>query len=170
MEKVMRMARRLLPVAFLLLYVLSALPAVVAAAESSAAENSVGSTVYVIRAEQSIESGLQEYLKRAYSEAEEASAQHIILVLNTYGGRVDSAEDIGRIIRTSKVPYHGFCSRKSSISRYLYCFECETARHGARQHDWCGSSSRRFGESDYKSQNRVLLDRSNARSSDAEWP
>ena len=86
MEKVMRMARRLLPVAFLLLYVLSALPAVVAAAESSTAET-IGSTVYVIRAEQSIESGLQEYLKRAYSEAEEARAQHIILVLNTYGGR-----------------------------------------------------------------------------------
>ena len=120
MEKVMRMARRLLPVAFLLLYVLSALPAVVAAAESSTAENSIGSTVYVIRAEQSIESGLQEYLKRAYSEAEEARAQHIILVLNTYGGRVDSAEEIGRIIRTSKVPTTAFVQEKAvSAGTYI---------------------------------------------------
>jgi len=120
MEKVMRMARRLLPVAFLLLYVLSALPAVVAAAESSTAENSVGSTVYVIRAEQSIESGLQEYLKRAYSEAEEARAQHIILVLNTYGGRVDSAEEIGRIIRTRKVPTTAFVQEKAvSAGTYI---------------------------------------------------
>lgn len=112
--------RILLPIAFLLMYVLSMVPAFGAAADSTAPENPVGSTVYVIRAEQSIESGLQEYLKRAYSEAEDARAQRIILVLNTYGGRVDSAEEIGRIIRTSKIPTTAFVQEKAvSAGTYI---------------------------------------------------
>ncbi|BBH21283.1 hypothetical protein Back11_26280 [Paenibacillus baekrokdamisoli] len=113
------MIRRLLPIIFLLLYVLSIVPAAFAAEASSQSE-SVGSTVYVIRAEQTIESGLQKFLERSYADAEEARAQHIVLIINTLGGRVDSAEEIGHLIRTSKIPTVAFVQGKAvSAGTYI---------------------------------------------------
>ncbi|MBP3964184.1 nodulation protein NfeD [Paenibacillus sp. DLE-14] len=92
-----------LPALMALLYMLAmAIPAFAAAGDSDSA--SVGSTVYVVKVKQSVESGLQKTLERAYQEAEDAKAKHMLLVLNTLGGRLDSALEIGELIRTSKVP------------------------------------------------------------------
>jgi membrane-bound serine protease (ClpP class) len=60
--------------------------------------------VVVIPVHQSIETGLQKFLVRALREAEEARAMHVILDIDTLGGRVDSAEEIGEMLRGSKVP------------------------------------------------------------------
>jgi len=81
----------------------AAVPAVFAAANGTGGGNN-GSTGYVIEAEQPIEAGLEKFLKRAYKEAEEGGAQRIVLVIDTLGGSVISAEDIGDLVRTSKVP------------------------------------------------------------------
>ncbi|UVI32135.1 NfeD family protein [Paenibacillus spongiae] len=95
----------------------AAAPMVSAAAEQP---NPVGPAVYVIRAEQTVESGLQSYLERAYAEAEEAQAERIVLVLNTFGGRVDSAEAIGELVRGSKVPTIAYVQGKAvSAGTYI---------------------------------------------------
>ncbi|MFC4103972.1 NfeD family protein [Paenibacillus xanthanilyticus] len=76
--------------------------------------------VYVVHAEQSVESGLQTYLERAYAEAEQAKAERVILVLNTFGGRVDSAEAIGHLVRSSPVPTTAFVQGKAiSAGTYI---------------------------------------------------
>ncbi|SDW88422.1 nodulation protein NfeD [Paenibacillus sp. CF384] len=92
-----------LPALMALLYMLAmAIPAFAAAGNSDGA--TVGSTIYVVKVKQTVESGLQKTLERAYQEAEEAKAKRMLLVLNTLGGRLDSALEIGELIRTSKVP------------------------------------------------------------------
>lgn len=60
--------------------------------------------VYVIPIKQTIESGLEQFLKRAIQDAHESGADHIIFEVNTFGGRVDSAENIGNLIRSSSIP------------------------------------------------------------------
>ncbi|MFC3344069.1 NfeD family protein [Paenibacillus abyssi] len=75
-----------------------------AASESTSSPAANGPAVYVIPVEQTIESGLQAFLERSYKEAEEAQAERVILVINTLGGRVDSADEIGNLIRSSSVP------------------------------------------------------------------
>ncbi|MWC27500.1 nodulation protein NfeD [Paenibacillus sp. MMS18-CY102] len=79
-----------------------------------------GGAVYVIHAKQTVQAGLQSFLERAYKEAEEAHAERVVLVLNTYGGRVDSAEEIGGLIKTSKVPTTVFVEGKAvSAGTYI---------------------------------------------------
>jgi len=83
----------------------AALPLLALAEEPAANRPSTtGPAVYVIPVKQTIESGLFSFLERAYKEAAEAEAEQIILVINTYGGRVDSADSIGQLIRESPVP------------------------------------------------------------------
>lgn len=79
-----------------------------------------GGAVYVIHAKQTVQAGLQSFLERAYKEAEEARAERIVLVLNTYGGRLDSAEEIGGLIKASKVPTTVFVEGKAvSAGTYI---------------------------------------------------
>lgn len=96
---------RSLWMAFMVLLVV--LPAGLALADDSkpgAAGQDGSKLVYVIPAEQTIESGLQSFLERGYKDAEKHGADYIILDLDTLGGRVDAALDIGSLIRESKVP------------------------------------------------------------------
>lgn len=91
-----------------------------AAAESASADTSAGAAVYVVKADRSVESGLYQYLKRAYKEAEEAKASRVLLVLNTLGGRLDSALNIGELIRESKVPTTAYVQGKAvSAGTYI---------------------------------------------------
>ncbi|RXZ77166.1 nodulation protein NfeD [Paenibacillaceae bacterium] len=78
-----------------------------------------GPAVFVIPVEQTIESGLSSFLTRAYKEAETAQAEKIILVINTYGGLVTSADEIGHLIRESSVPTVAFV-RNNAISAGSY--------------------------------------------------
>jgi len=60
--------------------------------------------VYVVPIEFNIERGLEQFLTRAFKEAEEASADYIILEIDTLGGAVDAATNIGQLIQNEEIP------------------------------------------------------------------
>lgn len=59
-----------------------------------------GKLVYIIPIENDVERGLEAFIKRTTTEAEEAYADHIIFEIDTPGGRVDAAKQIGKIIQS----------------------------------------------------------------------
>jgi len=59
------------------------------------------SEVAVVRIDRTIETGLQRFLERALSEAESAGADTVVLTIDTLGGRVDAAAEIGEAVRGS---------------------------------------------------------------------
>nr|WP_232824264.1 MULTISPECIES: nodulation protein NfeD [Paraliobacillus] len=69
----------------------------------SAAENGDGKLVYVIPIEAEVERGLEAFLRRTTTEAAEADADHIIFELNTPGGRVDAATNIGGLLQDLEI-------------------------------------------------------------------
>ena len=86
------------------------------AAHSTAASG----LVYVIPVEQTIESGLESFLKRGIEEAEKAGADVIVLRINTLGGAVNAAIGIGEAIRSSRVPTVAFVQGKAiSAGSYI---------------------------------------------------
>ncbi|MUT66670.1 nodulation protein NfeD [Paenibacillus sp. NEAU-GSW1] len=86
----------------------------------AASPSTVGTAVFVVPVKQSVESGLKAFLERAYKEAEEARAERVILVVNTFGGQVTSAEEIGELIRGSSVPTTAFVESKAvSAGTYI---------------------------------------------------
>lgn len=88
--------------------------------EQAKAANEIGPAVYVIPVKQTVESGLQSFLERAFKEAEEAKAEHVVLVVNTLGGRVINAENIGHFIRSNKIPTTAFVEGKAvSAGTYI---------------------------------------------------
>ncbi|MFC4599354.1 NfeD family protein [Cohnella hongkongensis] len=102
----------------LLLGVLSLLGAVSGFAR--AAETASAGSVYVIPVQQTVQSGLASFLDRALSEAEEAKAALVVLDIDTPGGRLDTAEAIGKRIREAAVPTVAFVSGKAaSAGAYL---------------------------------------------------
>lgn len=89
-------------------------------AEHTKAANDIGPAVYIVPVKQTVESGLQSFLERAYKEAEEAKAEHVILVVNTLGGKVINAEHIGHFIRSNKIPTTAFVEGKAvSAGTYI---------------------------------------------------
>lgn len=67
-----------------------------------------GKTVYIIPIEREVERGLEAFLKRTTTEALESGADHIIFEIDTPGGRVDSAGQIGTLLQNLKVPSTSF--------------------------------------------------------------
>ncbi|MFS1517870.1 NfeD family protein [Bacillus sp. SCS-151] len=63
-----------------------------------------GELVYVIPLEDTVEKGLYAFIDRSISEAEEAGADLIILEINTPGGAVAAAGEIGKRISSTDVP------------------------------------------------------------------
>jgi membrane-bound serine protease (ClpP class) len=87
--------------------------------DAAAATPSAGA-VYVIPVKQTVESGLASFLDRALSEAEDAKASLVVLDIDTPGGRLDTAEEIGIRIRNASVPTIAFVSGKAaSAGAYL---------------------------------------------------
>jgi membrane-bound serine protease (ClpP class) len=83
-------------------------------------ENASNSLVYVIPIKQTIETGLEKFLQRAFNEAHEVMADHIILDISTFGGRVDAAEAIGSLIRSSSIPTVAYVNGKAiSAGSYI---------------------------------------------------
>jgi len=109
----------------LLLALLLLLPLATAIAEASAPaapSSSVPASapVVVIPVHHTVETGLYKFLERAMKEAEEAHAMHIVLDIDTLGGRVDSAEDIGKLLINSKVPTIAYVNgRAVSAGSYI---------------------------------------------------
>ncbi|WP_130860214.1 NfeD family protein [Gracilibacillus phocaeensis] len=86
----------------------------------SAEDNGEGKLVYVIPIENEVERGLEAFIKRTTTEAEEANADHIILEINTPGGRVDAAENIGEILQDLEVETTSFITVKAlSAGSYI---------------------------------------------------
>lgn len=75
--------------------------------------------VYVIPIEDSVEKGLTAYLTRAVKTAEENNASAIIFEINTPGGAVDAAVDIGKLINSSKIKTISFINQ-DAISAGAY--------------------------------------------------
>lgn len=105
--------------ALLIIFMLSlllGLPLWTAAAETKAppsAASAPGTAVFVVPVKQAIESGLQSFLERAFEEAEQASADRILLVIDTLGGRVVNADEIGDLIRSSSVPVVAYVQNRA---------------------------------------------------------
>lgn len=64
--------------------------------------------VYFIPVENEVERGLEAFLIRSTNEAIEAGANHIIFEVDTPGGRVDSAGQIGKLLQGLDVPTTSF--------------------------------------------------------------
>ncbi|MBD2844455.1 nodulation protein NfeD [Paenibacillus sp. IB182496] len=107
--------RKAAAVSLLALLLLSLLPSLIyaAAQEDGARPARTGPAVYVVPVKQTIESGLEAFLDRAYREAEEAQAEMVVLEINTLGGAVISAENIGERIQNSSVPTTAFVDAKA---------------------------------------------------------
>jgi len=109
-------AALMLLAALLAAFAASVTPARAAETESAGP----GPAVYVIPVRQTIESGLEAFLKRAFREAEEARAERIVLVINTNGGRLENAQNIGDLVGTSPIPVTAFVESKAfSAGAYI---------------------------------------------------
>ncbi|WP_442962157.1 NfeD family protein [Pseudogracilibacillus sp. SE30717A] len=66
--------------------------------------NGENKLVYIIPIEKEVERGLEAFLTRSTNEAIEAGANHIIFEVDTPGGRVDSAGQIGKLLQSLDIP------------------------------------------------------------------
>lgn len=94
------------------------------APEKAQAEDSgEGKLVYVIPIEKEVERGLEAFLRRTTNEAVEANANHIIFEINTPGGRVDAANNIGVILQDIDVPMTAYVKAQAlSAGSYIALF------------------------------------------------
>lgn len=60
--------------------------------------------IYLIPVEQEVERGLLRFLERGFQEAKDAGADEIILEMDTLGGEVNAALQIGKLLRASEIP------------------------------------------------------------------
>lgn len=82
-----------------------------------------GKLVYVIPIENEVERGLEAFLRRTTNEAIEANADHIIFEINTPGGAVDAADNIGQILQAIDIPTTAYIrSRALSAGSYIALF------------------------------------------------
>src|SRR5690625_628978 len=76
--------------------------------------------VYVIPVENEVERGLEAFLVRSTDEAIEAGADHIIFEIDTPGGRVDSAGQIGKLLQEIDIPTTAFIENQAlSAGSYI---------------------------------------------------
>src|SRR5690625_6663038 len=91
--------------------------------EANVDDNGGGKLVYVIPIEKEVERGLESFLNRSTQEAIDAGANHIIFEINTPGGRVDSAKNIGNLLYDLDIPSTSFIlSDALSAGSYISLF------------------------------------------------
>jgi len=101
------------------------LPLLMAPAQAPAPEEETGPFVVVIRLSGMIDDGLDVVVKRAAAEAE--SAEALILVIDTPGGRVDSAIEITNTLLAMDVPTVAYIEGMGAISAgALISYACDT--------------------------------------------
>jgi membrane-bound serine protease (ClpP class) len=82
-----------------------------------------GKVVYVIPIEHEVERGLEAFLRRTTQEAAEANADHIIFEINTPGGTVEAAGNIGQILQDITIPTTAYIRSKAlSAGSYIALF------------------------------------------------
>ena len=87
------------------------------------AEQGEGETVYIVPIEREVERGLEAFIDRATTEAMENGADHIIFEIDTPGGRVDSAGQIGSHIQSITVPTTAYIVNEAlSAGSYIALF------------------------------------------------
>src|SRR5699024_8428791 len=77
-------------------------------AEDNQEKSDSNQLVYVIPVEKEVERGLEAFLIRSTNEAIEAGADHIVFEIDTPGGRVDSAGQIGKLLQSLDIPTTSF--------------------------------------------------------------
>ncbi|MBO9597113.1 MAG: nodulation protein NfeD [Cohnella sp.] len=103
-----------------LIPLLAALFVTIVPLNAANAESRAAGAVYVIPVKMTVESGLASFLDRALTEAEDARASLVVLDFDTPGGRLDTAEKIGKRIRETTAPTVAFVSGKAaSAGAYL---------------------------------------------------
>ncbi|WP_236035089.1 NfeD family protein [Alkalihalobacterium elongatum] len=75
--------------------------------------------VYYIPVEQTVERGLEAFMKRSIESAIEEGADHIVLEIDTPGGAVDAAGNIARLLRETDIPITAYIV-KDAISAGAY--------------------------------------------------
>ncbi|MFD1066357.1 NfeD family protein [Oceanobacillus locisalsi] len=87
------------------------------------AEQGEGETVHIIPIEREVERGLESFIDRAATEAMESGADHIVFEIDTPGGRVDSAGQIGSHIRSLTIPTTAYVVNEAlSAGSYIALF------------------------------------------------
>ncbi len=77
-------------------------------------------TVFFIPVEQSVERGLEAFLRRGLTTAVEEGATQIVLEIDTPGGAVDAATEIAYLIRRTEVPITAYVTGKAwSAGAYI---------------------------------------------------
>lgn len=84
-----------------------------------------GEVVYVVPIEGTIEKGLTEILKNAFSEAEQAGANLIVLEIDTPGGFVDAAQNIERLIQQQEIPVTAYVTGGALSAGALIAFSAD---------------------------------------------
>lgn len=76
--------------------------------------------VYIVPIEDTVEKGLNAFLKRAVREAEEDNASAIIFEVNTPGGAVDAAAGIGKLLTSTNIKTVAFINNQAlSAGAYI---------------------------------------------------
>jgi membrane-bound serine protease (ClpP class) len=76
--------------------------------------------VYIVPIEDTVEKGLNAFLKRAVTEAEEDNASAIIFEVNTPGGAVDAAAGIGKLFTSTNIKTVAFINNQAlSAGAYI---------------------------------------------------
>lgn len=76
--------------------------------------------VYIAPIEETVEKGLYAFLSRAVKTAEEENASAIIFQVNTPGGAVDAAGEIGKLLTSTKVKTISFVNKQAlSAGAYI---------------------------------------------------
>ncbi|WP_342431160.1 nodulation protein NfeD [Neobacillus sp. FSL H8-0543] len=79
-----------------------------------------GELVYVVPIEKTVEKGLYSFLKRAVETAENENADAIIFEINTPGGAVDAATDIGKLLTSTNIKTVAFINNRAlSAGAYI---------------------------------------------------
>lgn len=94
------------------------LPAFTVGAQT--AETEQERPVYVVPVNEMVDEGMLSFLQRAFAQAHEANAQYIILDINTLGGLLGVALDIGTLIQQSQIPTVAFINgQAASAGAYI---------------------------------------------------
>ena len=93
--------------------------------EQSTAQQINENLVYEIKVDDEINGSMENYVARAYAEAEADQAAYMLLVLDTYGGYLDNAVNIKQIIVNSSVQTICFVNDKAISAGALIALACD---------------------------------------------
>ncbi len=99
--------------AFLVAFTAAALAAVILAASFVYPAKAQAGVNYVIPVRGTVEFALLSFMKRGLEEASRAGAALIIIDIDTFGGRVDAAIEISKLLREQKTPVVAYVSENA---------------------------------------------------------